>query len=55
MLHNLLKYEELPESLDATDGLAVAVCHYFQGLKESPGKSYSGWASFVGKNKDRIV
>lgn len=55
MLHTLLKYEELPASLDATDGLAVAVCHYFQGENKSPGKSYTGWASFVGKNKDRIV
>lgn len=55
MLHNLLKYDELPRYLDATDGLAAAVCHYFQGISEEPGKSYTGWSSFVGKNKDRIV
>lgn len=55
MLHNLLKYEELPRYLDATDGLAVAVCHYFQGAREGGGKAYTGWAAYVGKNKDRIV
>lgn len=55
MLHNLLKYDELPQYLDATDGLAAAVCHYFQGVSDAHGKSYTGWSSFVGKNKDRIV
>src|ERR1700752_1988810 len=49
MLQNLLKFTETPEFLDATDGLAVAVCHSFQrittGSKSGSGskKSYSGW------------
>ena len=30
MLQQLLHFRELPEHLDATDGLAVAVCHFFQ-------------------------
>ena len=30
MLFTLLKYKDAPKYLDATDGLAVAVCHYFQ-------------------------
>ena len=30
MLKTLLKFTESPEFLDATDGLAVAVCHSFQ-------------------------
>src|SRR5690606_146119 len=30
MLKTLLKFEESPQFLDATDGLAVAVCHAFQ-------------------------
>jgi len=33
MLSNLVEFNEAPEFLDATDGLAAAVCHYFQGGK----------------------
>lgn len=54
MLQNLLKIKTLPKRLDATDGLAAAVCHYFQGDSASQGKSYSGWESFVSKNPKRV-
>ena len=30
MLKSILKLNEIPKSLDATDGMATAVCHYFQ-------------------------
>ena len=30
MLKTLLNFKETPEFLDATDGLAAAVCHHFQ-------------------------
>ena len=30
ILKNILKIKELPKLLDATDGLAVAVCHFYQ-------------------------
>lgn len=53
MLQNLLKLKELPKRLDATDGLAAAVCHHFNSGKKSSSKSYSGWASFVKQNPDR--
>lgn len=55
MLKSLLKFEESPEFLDATDGLAVAVCHSFQKVGSSgSSKSYSGWESFVKDNKSRV-
>jgi crossover junction endodeoxyribonuclease RuvC len=55
MLQNILKHKETPEYLDATDGLAAAVCHYFQGNKTGESKSkFSGWKSFVASNPDRI-
>lgn len=55
MLKTLLKFAESPEFLDATDGLAVAVCHSFQKMTSSPGKkSYSGWDSFVKDNLKRV-
>jgi len=54
MLQSLLKLKELPKKLDATDGLAAAVCHYFQtGKTDSGKKNYSGWSSFVKDNPDR--
>ncbi|MDG2227032.1 MAG: crossover junction endodeoxyribonuclease RuvC [Flavobacteriales bacterium] len=54
MLQSLLKLKELPKKLDATDGLAAAVCHYFQtGKSDSGKKNYSGWSSFVKDNPDR--
>lgn len=55
MLKSLLKFNESPEFLDATDGLAVAVCHSFQKNSTSEtGKSYSGWSAFVKDNEKRI-
>ena len=54
MLRKLLKFEEEPQYLDATDGLAVAVCHFFQGDKISTGPKAKGWADFVKKNPDRL-
>ena len=55
MLQQLLHFRELPEHLDATDGLAVAVCHFFQwGEKTEKNKSYSSWEAFVKHNENRI-
>jgi crossover junction endodeoxyribonuclease RuvC len=53
MLKSLLKLDEMPKHLDATDGLAAAVCHHFQGSNASAVKGYSGWKAFVSQNPDR--
>jgi len=54
MLVSLLKLKNIPKHLDATDGLAVAVCHYFQmGKPSNSGKTYSDWSSFVKANPKR--
>jgi len=53
MLKNILKLKTLPKHLDATDALAVAVCHYYQGGKPASEKSYSGWDAFVKANPKR--
>jgi crossover junction endodeoxyribonuclease RuvC len=57
MLQRLLSFKETPEFLDATDGLAVAVCHSFQKITTGRGSkiSHSGWESFVKENNNRIV
>jgi crossover junction endodeoxyribonuclease RuvC len=45
---------DMPDKLDATDGLAAAVCHFYQGGLPSTGKkSYSGWKAFLSDNPDR--
>ena len=54
MLQNLLKIKELPKNLDSTDGLAAAVCHFYNSKNIIEGVKYSGWTSFVNKNKDKI-
>lgn len=54
MLQHLLKLKEIPKRLDATDGLAAAVCHYFNGGNDSTQKSYTGWKAFLKDNPDRI-
>ena len=54
MLRSLLTIEEMPKHLDATDGLAAAVCHFFQRDVDLKGKSYTGWKAFVKDNPDRL-
>src|ERR1700749_3543378 len=41
MMQRLLSFKETPEFLDATDGLAVAVCHSFQKIAVSGGAKKS--------------
>ena len=54
MLKSLLNLQTLPKNLDATDGLAAAVCHFFNSGKVVGEKSYSGWDAFVKNNENRI-
>jgi crossover junction endodeoxyribonuclease RuvC len=55
MLQQILNIKEMHKFLDASDGLAAAVCHYFQSYSgpNLKGKSYSGWKSFIKKNPHR--
>jgi len=50
MLQSLLALKTLPKNLDATDGLAAAVCHFYNEGRIEIGKSYSGWGAFVKQN-----
>jgi len=54
MLQSLLGLKEIPKNLDATDGLAAAVCHFYNEGKDNSKKSYSGWGAFVRQNDKRI-
>lgn len=52
MLMTILKFQEAPKLLDATDALAVALCHHYQkGSQERRSKS---WEAFVSENPSRV-
>lgn len=54
MLQGILKLKTLPKNLDATDGLAAAVCHFYNLGKPTQDKNYTGWAAFVKQNPKKI-
>lgn len=54
MLQSLLGLKELPKNLDSTDGLAAAVCHFFNSGKTQQTKNYSGWEAFIKQNEGRV-
>jgi len=54
MLQKLLKLESLPEHLDATDGLAAAVCHFYNMNNPVSEEKYTGWTAFAKKNPKKV-
>ena len=55
MLKSILKIKEIPKHLDASDGLAAAVCHHFQrNTKNTNRNNYKGWASFLKDNPEKL-
>ena len=46
--------ENMLPQLDATDGVAVALCHFFQSNRPQSDTPYSSWKDFVNKNRKRI-
>lgn len=54
MLMNILKFSLTDIKLDATDGLAAALCHFYQTNNPVQDKSYNSWKDFMNKNPKRI-
>ncbi len=63
MLQCTLKFEEESPYMDATDAVAVALCHYYQegnpvthatGIKVPKGKKQNSWEAFVQVNPGRV-
>ncbi len=56
MLQNIIRFEEKPHFFDATDALAVAICHHYS--TSSPinlsTKTIKGWKDFVTQNPKRV-
>ncbi len=54
MLQSMLGLKTIPKNLDSMDGLAAAVCHFYNQGRVEIGKSYSGWGAFVKQNEGRV-
>jgi crossover junction endodeoxyribonuclease RuvC len=56
MLQTILKITEAPKHFDATDALAVALCHHYEtsNTRLQKSKGFKGWEDFVVKNKERV-
>ena len=52
MLMQIFNIREVPKLLDASDALAVAVCHYYQ--KGAERRKKGSWESFVKENPKRV-
>jgi crossover junction endodeoxyribonuclease RuvC len=54
ILQSVLDIQKIPKNLDATDGLAAALCHFYQkdfGINEN---NYNSWQAFINQNPGRI-
>ncbi len=47
MLQKILKMKEMPDKLDATDGLAAALCHCYQRAKITGDSGAKDWESYI--------
>ncbi len=57
ILQRMFNIAEMPRNLDATDGLAAAVCRFYQKELSSPISSASSaksWKEFIGNNPKRV-
>jgi len=54
MLQKVLKINDMPKHLDATDGLAAALCHFYQTNRPISAGGAKSWKEFISKNPKRI-
>ena len=63
MLLQILRFEDIPKFLDATDGLAAAYCHFIQSRMsqfttiepvKKTRKKKSSWDDFLNQNPERV-
>jgi crossover junction endodeoxyribonuclease RuvC len=54
MLMRILKFEKMEVKLDATDGLAAALCHFYQTNNPQSDKAYNSWKDFMSQNPKRV-
>jgi len=54
MLARMFKLKEIPKNLDATDGLAVALCHFYKKEDLAKSTGSKNWGDFIRKNPERL-
>jgi len=54
MLKSILHIKEILGPLDASDGLAAALCHFYQDNNPDQKKAYNSWKDFINKNPNRV-
>jgi crossover junction endodeoxyribonuclease RuvC len=55
MLRSILKIKDFEQKhLDATDGLAAAVCHFYQTSGGVVATKSKGWGNFIKENPNRV-
>ena len=54
MLKSILNIKDMPKNLDASDGLAAALCHFYQNKTLKNSSNYSNWSSFIKSNPGKI-
>jgi crossover junction endodeoxyribonuclease RuvC len=57
MLQRIMQLEERPHFFDASDALAVALCHHYATASaiQIQKKSFKGWKDFVANNPDKLI
>lgn len=57
MLQKLLDFKDTSDFLDATDGLAAAVCHFLQNnlSGDAQQKKHTGWKAFLADNPKKLI
>ena len=57
MLQQLLTLKEEPDYFDATDALAIAVCHHLQmsSIISKTASGFNDWSDFLKKNPQRLA
>lgn len=53
-LQKVYHLENIEAGLDATDAVAVAICHFIQLSKPQKSAEYKGWGDFIAKNPGRV-
>ena len=53
-LQKVYNLTQLPETMDVTDAIAVAICHFIQQSRPRQKSEFKNWGDFVKKNPGRV-